>query len=82
MCIRDRPPPSQGAPSARSPGRFVGRFGISNNSAECTAYELRGLLSRSVLGPRTSSFELLKQPSYFHDSIHAGNLRNRFRSIR
>eukprot|EP00969_Alexandrium_andersonii_P019212 838980-Alexandrium_andersonii.AAC.1 len=51
------------APPARSLARFVGvRFGICvKYGAECTPDELWGLLVRSFLGLRSSSFAHLKQ---------------------
>eukprot|EP00969_Alexandrium_andersonii_P331303 14643250-Alexandrium_andersonii.AAC.1 len=62
---RGSPPPRghpREAPSAHPPARLVGRFGIcAKSGAECTPRELRGQILRPSLGPRSSSFERLKQ---------------------
>eukprot|EP00969_Alexandrium_andersonii_P323059 14274417-Alexandrium_andersonii.AAC.1 len=59
------PPPLE-APPARQPARFVGGIGIrAKKGAERTPRELREPTLRPFLGPRSSSFERLKQVRIF-----------------
>eukprot|EP00969_Alexandrium_andersonii_P302433 13369173-Alexandrium_andersonii.AAC.1 len=62
-------------PLARSPARFVSRFGIcANHGAERTLPELRGPILRRFLGPRSSRFERLEQFSHFASNAGAARL--------